>query len=142
MAGEITGLQEQLAELAAIVGRVQAQTPQGLARAALFVESTAKALLSLTSHPAGTPTPSQPGQPPSLVSGALRRSITTQGPTLDGDDWVVSVAPTIVYGRIQELGGTAGRGAQLPARPYMAPAWAALPARLQTIMQQAWNEAT
>ena len=32
--------------------------------------------------------------------------------------YVVQVGPTVIYGRVQELGG----GNNLPARPYMAPA--------------------
>lgn len=142
MPNDLEGFAAAMDEVAAITGRIQAVSPQGLMRAAHFVEAAAKRLLSLTSHSAGTPTPSLPGQPPSLISGALRRSVQVQGPTQDGDDWKVTVGPTIVYGRIQELGGRAGNGAILPSRPYMAPAWAALPARLQSIMEDTWRDAT
>lgn len=81
-----------------------------------------------SSHPPGTKTPSAPGQPPAIVSGALRRSIKQEpvsGATnLSGYRWQVQVGPTIVYGRIQELGGRAGRNhaTTLPARPYLSAA--------------------
>lgn len=67
---------------------------------------------------------SPPGSPPALVTGTLRRSIKVVGPVPKGaTGWTVSVGPTAVYGRIQELGGVTGRGGAttLPARPYMAP---------------------
>lgn len=83
-------------------------------------------LLGLSSHPPRTKTPSPPGSPPSRISGALRGSV---------DDWLhvqlglglyeTRVGPVnIVYSRIQELGGHAGRGHKtyLPPRPYMRPA--------------------
>lgn len=138
---DMDGVEAMRAEMQAIVGRVNAATPVGLSRALFFVEAKAKELLSLTSHLEGTPTPSAPGSPPSLISGNLRRSITVQGPVANGDDWVGSVGPTAVYGRIQELGGMAGMGAILPPRPYMAPAWAQLPARVHSIMETVWSDA-
>jgi len=81
--------------------------------------------LSRSSHPAGTPTPSPPGSPPSLISGQLRRSVkmTRLEPTGNGQ-WTATVGGTTVYARIQELGGWAGKGhkSHLPPRPYVAPA--------------------
>lgn len=83
-------------------------------------------LLALSSHSKGTMSPSPRGSPPSLVSGRLRGSI---------DDWLhlqhgagiyeVRVGPVdVVYSRIQELGGWAGKGhkTRVPRRPYMLPA--------------------
>ena len=70
-------------------------------------------------HQAGTPTPSAPGSPPAIVTGALRASIKSTEPRRIGfGTYVVQVGPTVIYGRVQELGG----GNNLPARPYMAPA--------------------
>lgn len=80
------------------------------------------------SHPAGTPTPSPKGAPPAKVSGNLGRSIRQEPAAgarrISRYQFQVMVGPTIVYGRIQELGGRTGRGHRtwLPPRPYIAPA--------------------
>ena len=139
---DLDGLEAMLSALEAIGVRVGAATPPALAKAGHQLEAMVKIQLSLTSHKKGTPTPSPPGSPPSLVSGALRRSIQVEGPAQSGTAaWTVHVGPTIVYGRIQELGGVAGHGATLPARPYMAPGLAqALPA-IGSILERAWADA-
>src|SRR6184192_2354815 len=79
-------------------------------------------------HPAGTPTTSPKGQPPARVTGSLARSIR-QEPVSGGKPvgpfrYETTVGPTIVYGRIQELGGWSGKGhnTYLPPRPYIVPA--------------------
>lgn len=80
--------------------------------------------LTTSTHPIGTPTPSVPGEPPSLVTGNLRRSIDEYGPYYVGTHEVQgSVGPKAVYARIQELGGITGRNyaTTLPARPYVRP---------------------
>lgn len=64
------------------------------------------------------------GSPLRVRSGALAGSVEQ---TLDEFAGAVSrahVAPTIVYARIQELGGISGKGhrSKLPPRPYVAPA--------------------
>ncbi|MGL5911164.1 MAG: hypothetical protein ACRCZP_14270 [Phycicoccus sp.] len=144
MPGDLDGVPELLAGIARQSNRVTTVSPRALTNVANWVEARAKQLLSLTSHQAGTPTPSQPGQPPSLISGALRRSIAVLPPTQTGEnEWSITVGPTIVYGRIQELGGQAGRGrrSNLPARPYMAPAWAAVPDRLRGRLEAVWQRA-
>lgn len=48
----------------------------GLYKIAAAIETKAKAELSKTSHPYGTPSPAPAGGPPSLVTGTGRRSIT------------------------------------------------------------------
>ncbi|WP_327088533.1 hypothetical protein OIE66_40495 [Nonomuraea sp. NBC_01738] len=91
---------------------------------ALGAEREIKRTLRTSSHPRGTPTPSAPGEPPSLVSGALRRSVKAGRPHQTGAArWEAKTAPTIIYSRIQELGGRTGRGHRtvLPARPYVGP---------------------
>jgi len=87
------------------------------------VHRTMVELLRVYSHPMGTPTPSPPGHPPALVTGSLIRSIHERGPQVLGPIITGSVGPTIVYARIQELGGHAGRGhrSYLPPRPYVKP---------------------
>jgi len=101
--------------------RMRAALDAGEMAAGLAIEQQIKTLLSTSAHPPGTPTPSAPGSPPAVVTGTLRRSITTERRPGAGGVYV-SVGPTAVYGRIQELGGRAGRGSTLPARPYVAPA--------------------
>ena len=62
------------------------------------------------------------GAPLKLRSGQLRDSVreTYFSP---GAVAMAHVAPTIVYSRIQELGGISGKGhkSKLPPRPYVAP---------------------
>ncbi len=92
-----------------------------LKQAGLVVERAAKIKLSENGrHEEGTPTPSAPGSPPSIISGTLRASVKTMEPVKRGfGQYSILVGPTVVYGRVQELGG--GRN-NLPARPYMKPA--------------------
>jgi len=80
--------------------------------------------LGLSSHVKGTPTPSQPGMPPAMVGGDLRRSVRADPVTGAGTRWQTQVGATTVYARIHELGGNAGRGhkTHLPPRPYLRPA--------------------
>lgn len=98
---------------------------KGVSIAAIKLSSKVKVKLTTSSHKKGTPTPSRAGDPPSLVTGTLRRSVkTTPAIPLGTGAWQASVGPTAVYSRIQELGGECGRGGltRLPARPYLAPA--------------------
>jgi hypothetical protein len=103
-----------------------------------------QATLRSSSHPPGTRTPAGPGAPPSLVSGELRRSMKHTPPVAVGAlSFSTRVYPTVIYARIQELGGTIHahgrylhwidadgahfvRSVTLPARPYMAPTTARL----------------
>ena len=87
-------------------------------------ERAIKEQLSTFSHARRTPTPSPPGAPPAIITGTLRRSVITQPPVGGGGLWTASGGPTIVYARIQELGGRAGRNhaSVLPPRPYVRPA--------------------
>lgn len=88
--------------------------------AAHDLERSVKAIFE-TSHQRGTPTPEPPGNPPSVVTGTLRRSITTEGPRRLGfGTYEALVGPTVVYARVQELGGGPSH---LPPRPYMKPAF-------------------
>lgn len=120
----IEGLSELTAALAGTVKEADRATRMATARSAHFLEGEIKKTLSKASHRKGTPTPSAPGEPPALVTGTLRRSITVKGPLRFGTGrWLAEVGPTVVYGRIQELGGVTGRGGatRLPPRPYVKP---------------------
>lgn len=92
---------------------------------ALELEATAKAQFT-QSHAAGTQTPSSPGSPPAVITGTLRRSYRTEGPERVGfGKYTAVVGPTVVYARIQELGGDTGRNhaTHLPARPAFSKAY-------------------
>ncbi|MEW2164427.1 HK97 gp10 family phage protein [Streptomyces sp. NPDC007084] len=121
---QITGLAQLEGAMVALERDLHRATRIATAHAAHLAEAAIKRMLTTSSHPKGTPTPSNPGDPPSLVTGTLRRSIKVTGPVPAGRGrWVAEIGPTAVYGRIQELGGTAGRGSELPPRPYVQPAY-------------------
>ena len=127
---EISGADAAADHLLRLIVERRAATRRATAKAAHHAERHIKLQLSRTSHPRGTPTPSQPGDPPSLVTGTLRRSIRVHGPTATAGGWEARVGPTARYGRIHEFGGVTGRGhrTRLPPRPYVGPGLrAALP---------------
>lgn len=128
MAGgvQIVGLTELNAAIEGLAASLTTATRSATAKASHLVEREIKQTLGTSSHPRGTPTPSSPGEPPSLVTGTLRRSITVDGPhPLGLGRWEAQIGPTAVYGRIQELGGVTGRGGAtvLPPRPYVQPSF-------------------
>ena len=76
--------------------------------AAQDIGDRTRRLLTRVSHPPHTKTPSPPGSPPAMISGALAASVKAEH---DGDDAIVG--PTAAarskngpYGRFLELGGT------------------------------------
>ncbi len=145
MAG-LLGVPEFERALAGMVAAADRASREAVAKGAHLIEAETKRNLALTSHRKGTPTPSPPGQPPSLVTGQLRRSIQVKGPvSLGSGTWQASVGPTAVYGRIQELGGVTGRGGRsyLPPRPYLGPALDSLVSsgRLAKLFAAAWGAA-
>lgn len=78
-------------------------------------------------HAAGTKTPSPAGEPPAQISTMLRRTVTMMPTRRVGfAHYTQETMPTMVYARIQELGGTVnlpnGGTAIIPARPFVAPA--------------------
>lgn len=137
----LQGLTAFTGALTAVQAKQVAATGAATRKALHLIERKTKEKLAETSHKRGTPTPSAPGDPPSLVSGALRRSIQVEGPAPTGPiGWEGKVGPTMEYARIQELGGTAG-GAELPARPYQAPALADAMPEIAEIYAEAWAAA-
>lgn len=96
--------------------------------------------LMLKEHAKGTATPSAPGEPPAMVTGGLKASVREELLRILGPGLVEGrVGPTKPYSRIQELGGTAGHGAKLPARPYLRPALATALPKLLAIFRAAWS---
>lgn len=82
--------------------------------------------LNRRSHAQGTPTPSPAGQPPAKISGRLRDHIIVVRARQEGPHRYVAMAgpsSEVVYARIQEKGGVAGRNhaSTLPPRPYVLP---------------------
>ena len=89
------------------------------------VKQNAQTVLSAHgSHLPGTKTPSNPGNPPAMISGQLLDSVEA-GPVIRKGfkTYTVAISPNTVYARIQELGGLSGRNLATltPARPYMRP---------------------
>ncbi|MFJ2630828.1 hypothetical protein ACIO6U_02540 [Streptomyces sp. NPDC087422] len=139
----IEGLTELTAAMARTVKLADAATRVATAKGAHALEGEIKKTLTARSHRKGTPTPSGPGEPPALVTGTLRRSVTVKGPLPAGRGrWEAQIGPTAVYGRIQGLGGVTGRGGTttLPARPYVRPTFerAVASGLLAGIYHQAW----
>ena len=119
----MTGVAEFRRALDEMVARASAAAATAVTTGGHLIEAEAKRQLGLQSHKRGTQTPSAPGEPPALVSGTLRRSIKVTAPEPKGPTgWTISVGPSAIYGRIQELGGDVWNGAVLPPRPYMQPA--------------------
>lgn len=125
----------------ASAAEIRPATRTALVAAGHVVEAEIKRQLTTSSHRKGTPTPSAPGQPPSLVSGSLRRSVSVYGPYGSATSIYVDVGPSMIYGRIQELGGVAGHGSVLPARPYVAPGAARALDRAREVFVTAWTAA-
>lgn len=138
----LSGIDEVRAVLLEAVGRADELTKVATVTGLAILERGAKEKLRKTSHTKRTPTPSSPGSPPSLISGALMRSVTTRGPVGGGGTWTGSVGPTTIYGRIQELGGVTGRhhAVTLPARPYMKPLLEESKPELHGVYTTAWSQ--
>jgi hypothetical protein len=104
-------------------------------------ETMVKVVLNKLSHPAGTPTPSAPGQPPAKVSGFLARSIqraptATLGPgiatTTYGSVAIYAavhengpVTITVKRARVlanRDTGQVFGTQVTIPRRPFFKPA--------------------
>lgn len=117
----MAGTEEAVARLELIISGTEAMASAMAHAMGEVLEREVRTQLSKSSHAPGTPTPSVPGSPPAMITGRLRNSVTVReiGPGH------VQVGGTTVYARIQELGGSSGRGGgtQLPPRPYLAPAW-------------------
>jgi len=125
--------------LNAIEAKVNAITSTAVKQAGLVVERSAKMKLSENGrHRKGTPTPSSPGSPPSIVTSALRASVRTDYPRKLGfGSYEVMIGPTMVYARVQELGGGPKN---LPARPYMAPAFKDAENDVRDVFKNAWKK--
>lgn len=138
----VAGVREVQAAFARMAAESSAASRRIVKRGEAVVNSEIKHQFS-AAHSRGTPTPAPPGAPPAVVTGTLRRSIRSDAPRSTGDGgWLGRVYPTVIYSRIQELGGVGGGGAVLPARPYVAPGYRAARPKLTEIARQEWGEVT
>jgi hypothetical protein len=135
----LQGVEAVIAAATKKAAQMSAATRAATAKALHLIERNTKKQLTSSSHQAGTPTPSQPGEPPSLVTGNLRRSIAVTGPDPLGlGRWKGSVGPTAIYGRAQELGNP---DRNLPARPFMRPGVEDSLEEVGRIFKTAWDAA-
>lgn len=99
---------------------IDVATGLAAAQGAHVYERFIKQELNKGSHPKGTPTGSQPGEPPWKITGTLQRSVQVGTPKRLGPGrWEADAGPTVIYGRAQELGHPrwpAGR-----THPYLKP---------------------
>jgi len=118
---EVTGLAELRAKLTALPEKLDGASREAAIGGAKLMEVETQRLLGLRSHPRGTPTPSPRGAPPAKISGDLQGSVQSGPPEGGAGTYRVSVQSGLVYSWVQEYGGPVGRGATLPARPYVRP---------------------
>lgn len=123
----------KLAESEAPLAAVRALSQAG--------ETAVKVTLTSSTHREGTPTPSAPGQPPSLISGNLRRSghrttarVTSPGWARCALGFMAVYAPVHEFGpviirskgnyplRNRKTGQVFGQQVTIPRRPYVFPA--------------------
>lgn len=138
---EVSGGARFRSALQADVDRERQRTPFAINEVLGRIAAQQRILLVLGTHPRGTPTGSQPGTPPWKISGDLRDSVRVQRARRIGPDrWAGNVGPTIVYGRIQELGGWTGAGHRtyLPPRPSLKPAWRLVRPTIPRHMRDGW----
>ena len=103
-------------------------------------ETAVKVTLSQTTHREGSETPAERGQPPSLVSGRLRRSVTRTPPRLTEPGAAMClVGSVVIYASVHEFGPVTitshgnyplrnrrtgqvfGRQVVIPRRPFLEP---------------------
>jgi hypothetical protein len=143
---KVVGIEEATAALKAIAVRLDLATAQGAEASRDLVETRARNNLGRYSHKRGTPTPSPKGEPPAKIDGTLQDAFKNTMPVPDGiGGWVCTLSSGLVYSRIQELGGWAGRNhaSYLPPRPYLKPAAMDLVASgdLQATFARFWADA-
>lgn len=141
---EVDGAGQTDADIDALMNRLELAAQLATRDGVSLAQRAIQTELTRTSHPLGTPTPSRPGSPPSLVTGNLRRSVKQNAVRrISRGVYMGSSGPTTVYARIQELGGIAGRRhrSHLPPRPYVAPAAKVTAAQFAEVMQRRISEA-
>jgi hypothetical protein len=141
---KVEGVDQWSKSAAALLARLDVATQQATNAATHRVERVTKMELVRLGHPRGTPTPAPPGGPPARIDGHLARSVnTTPARRVGAYRWEGRTGPTARYGRIQELGGQAGRNhaATLPPRPYLKPTTLAERPAIRREYVEHWREA-
>ncbi len=139
----IEGLPEFRAAVGELKTRIDAASRVIVVQSAALIEARAKRNFS-GSHRRGEPHTG--GAQPNVVTGFLRRSITTDPVTRSGFGvWSTQVGPTAVYGRRIELGhggGGKGRGRQRTRPfPYLGPAVDVTALQRQYVAVEQWAKA-
>lgn len=126
-------------QLVALRAAQEIATEKAVESAANQVRDDTVDQLMLREHAPGTPTPSRRGEPPAMITGALKASVVVSPARRLGMRWERKVGATTDYARIQELGGTAGFNSQLPPRPYLRPAIDKATPRVYVLFREAWE---
>lgn len=139
----VDGVEEWGAAADALLGRVRDATDRAVDDGLALIQVEAQRNLALTSHPPRTPTPAAAGEPPSLISGALRRAMKVRRDRRGPNVYSGATGPAIIYGPIQERGGWAGAGhrSYLPPRPYLRPARTVAIPKIRKLFADAWARA-
>ena len=150
------------ASLRAIRAKAASTAPLAACRALQKTAITGtQTMLTLTSHGAGTRTPSPKGEPPSKISGALRNSIRPVTPAYlvgEGAAWC-AVGSSLICAPVHEFGpvtitaknfpqlgtpeaGFFGKSVVIPRRPYLAPTVALLESTgvIERVTTDAWRK--
>lgn len=141
-----------IAALAKIAAQVKASLPAVVAEGSEVIQTNARAELAKR--------PPSRWDVPGRVPGRLAASIRTFTPYPSGvNEWSARTAPTVIYGRLQELGGHIYpvRAAYLhwyangteffrkhvyvPGRPYLEPGLQVSLPQLYEVAEKTWGEA-
>ena len=129
------------ARLRQIAARAESEAPRAAVEA---LSAAGQAMTRFTlgehgTHALGTPTPSDPGSPPAMVSGDLRDSVRRSPPVPVGPGRCSQVMKSqLIYGSVHEFGpvtiqaknfpqlgnptvGFFGKQVKIPRRPWMKP---------------------
>jgi hypothetical protein len=134
MAGgiEISGVPGFEASIDALIAAAQAAALRGVTAGAHLIEAQAKQSMN--------------GPGPQVQTGTLRRSINViDTTTLGGGSYQARIAPTVIYGRRQELGfhgvDSIGRHYNQRGRPYLSTGLNRSLPLLQGVFSAAWQAA-
>jgi hypothetical protein len=139
----VDGADEWAVAAEALLERVRLETGGAVDDGLALIQQEAQRNLTFYTHPPGTPTPSAPGEPPALISGALRRAVKIRRLLFGPLVFSGAVGSTSVYGPIQERGGWAGRAhrSYLPPRPWLRPAALSAAPKIRKLFVDAWTRA-